>query len=310
MSNERELNAAVSAFMEARCVKTQPEQKAEVPESATGTRKNLLIGIPAFGGSVDHSTVNMLMILSRLLDREKISHTVLFVANESLIPRARNYLASVAAFSNDHAGNDFDSLLFVDADLSFDARWVIELLKCELPIVALPYSRKSLNWNFISEAAAGHGIAPEHLSGFGGSANFAIDDDQVFEVGQKPVRVRHAATGAMLVDVRVFRALTEAFPERRYRPNCNGGSHVPITCEWNFDFFRVGVRKEIYLSEDFAFCEDALELGFGTYLLPSARTFHQGAMSYEMDLSKVSAVAAAIERKQATTTQSAGDQNG
>src|SRR5690348_8983966 len=190
MSNE--LTTVVEKFMETRGIK--PE-KADVPEPTIGTPKNLLIGVPCFGGSIDHATANMLMVLSRLLDREKISHTVLFVVNESLIPRARNYLASVAAFSKDHAGNAFNSLLFIDADLSFEPHWVLEMLKCQLPIVALPYSRKSLNWNFIAEAADGHGINPRHLAGFGGSANFAIDANQVFEIGLKPVQVRHAATG-------------------------------------------------------------------------------------------------------------------
>ena len=101
-----------------------------------------------------------------------------------------------------------------------------------------------MNWKFIAEAADGHGIGPEHLAGFGGAPNFAIDADQVLEIGPKPVEVRHAATGAMLIDVEVLKALAKMHPERRYKPNCNAGTHVPISLEWNFDFFRVGVRKE------------------------------------------------------------------
>ena len=291
-----ELTMAVERFLETRGVKAEPKQEAGTSEPAARPETNVLLGIPAFGGSIDHSTVNMLMILSRLLDREKIPHTVLFVANESLIPRARNYLASAAAFSNDHAGKPFSHLLFIDADISFDPRWVLEMLKCELPIVALPYSRKSLNWKFIAEAAS-YGIAPEDLAGFGGAANIAIDESQQFEIGTKPVPVRHAATGAMLIDAKVLKAIAKAFPERRYRPNCNAGTHLPINCEWNFEFFRVGVRRETFLSEDFMACEDALELGFQTYILPAAKTLHQGTMAFEMDLSKVSAAAAAVERK-------------
>jgi hypothetical protein len=75
--------------------------------------------------------------------------------------------------------------------------------------------------------------------------------------------------------------------------------------EMAFDFFRVGIRRETYLSEDFYFCEDAAELGFQTYILPAAKAFHQGTMGFEMDLSKISAVASVLEQKQMNAAQSA-----
>jgi hypothetical protein len=273
-----------------------PNEEANMPEPTTAIKKNLIIGIPCYAGAVDHLTVNTLLSLSRLLDREEIPHTVIFVANESLIPRARNFLASIAAFSNDSSGKPFSHLLFIDADISFDPRWVLEMLKCELPIVALPYTRKSLNWSFIATAAR-HGIAAEELMGFGGAPNFGIDANQVFEVGPKPVQVRHAATGAMLIDTEVFRVLAEAFPEKRYKPNL---TYQP-SLEFHWDFFPVRVRKGVYLSEDFAFCEDAADRGFPTFILPQCKTFHAGSAVYPMDLSKVTAVAAAVVREQSQT---------
>jgi hypothetical protein len=53
-----------------------------------------------------------------------------------------------------------------------------------------------------------------------------------------------------------------------------------------------------FLSEDFAFCEDALAAGFPTFILPQCKTFHAGSAVYPMDLSKVTAVAAAVVREQ------------
>jgi hypothetical protein len=271
-------------------------QKSDVPEPDTSVKKNLLIGIPAYGGCIDHRTVSMLLSLSRILDREGIPHTEIFVANESLIPRARNFLGSAAAFSREN----FSHLVFVDADISFQPEYVLEMLKCGLPIAALPYSRKGLNWRFICEAAR-HGIGPEHLVNFGGAANIGVE--QSFEIGQKPVPVIHAATGAMCIDVNVFKALTKAHEERRYRPN---GTYQP-SLEFHWDFFPARVRKGVYLSEDYAFCEDAAELGFQTYVLPAAKTFHQGSFSYPMDLSAVSAVASVLEQKQVNAAQAAGE---
>lgn len=130
--------------------------------------------------------------------------------------------------------------------------------------------------------------------GFGGPPNFAIDSNRGFEIEPKPVQVHHAATGPTLVDFCVFRALAKAFPEKRYQPRV---TYQPsVECHW--DFFAVRVREGVYLSEDFAFCEDALAAGFPTFILPQCKTFHAGSMLYPLDLSKITAVAAAVIRDQ------------
>jgi hypothetical protein len=46
------------------------------------------------------------------------------------------------------------------------------------------------------------------------------------------------------------------------------------------------------------FCDDCAELGFKTHILPAAKTFHHGSMSFPMDMSAVAAVASAIVREQ------------
>jgi hypothetical protein len=83
----------------------------------------------------------------------------------------------------------------------------------------------------------------------------------------------------------VFRALVEAFPEKRYKPNL---TYQPrLECHW--DFFPVRVREGIYLSEDFAFCEDALAAGFPTFILPECKDvscgFHGLPIGFEQSYS-------------------------
>jgi len=96
------------------------ERGAKLEEKAPDvSQPNVLIGVPCFGGSIQHTTVNMLMSLSSSLSNAKIPHQTHFIAGESLITRARNHLASVATFSNDSAGRPFSHLLFIDADISF-----------------------------------------------------------------------------------------------------------------------------------------------------------------------------------------------
>jgi len=258
------------------------DQKADVPPSA-----NVLIGVPCFGGSIQHQTVNLLMSLSSSLSNAKIPHQTHFIAGESLIMRARNFLASVAAFSHDNAGRPFSHLMFIDADISFHPEYFFKMLKANLPIVALPYSQKKLDWKCIAEAAKR--VPPESLAFFAG--NPVIVSDSGFAIDDKPIPVRAAGTGAMLISVEVLKAFAAAHPERKYRPRLTQSSQP----DWNYDFFRPKILDEEFLGEDYAFCEESARLGFLTYLLPMAVTRHTGGYDYAMDMSAVASADAALK---------------
>jgi hypothetical protein len=47
---------------------------------------------------------------------------------------------------------------------------------------------------------------------------------------------------------------------------------------------RVNPKTLNYQPEDFFFCEAAAELGFGTWVLPMARTVHTGTFDYVLNL--------------------------
>jgi hypothetical protein len=273
MSNE--LTTAVEKFMEARGVKT--EQKADVPALGnTKVKPNILLALPCYAGQVHYLTVNMLMSLTRLLTGEGIPHETHFIV-DSLVPRSRNRLASTAAFSTDNEGRPWSHLLFVDADISFEPIWVLKMLNANLPVVALPYSQKALNMGMVAEAAK-RGINPANLLSFAGTPVMAVKEN--FTVSNQPVPVVHAGTGAMLIQTSVLRALAEMHPERKYRPNVSHDAKL----DFNFDFFRCGVRGDTYLSEDYYLLEDvANDLKIQPHIIPTARTFHVGNQVFEMD---------------------------
>src|SRR6266849_821895 len=278
------------------------EQGAKSDEKAPDVSQpstNVLIRVPCFGGNIQYNTVNLLMSLSSSLSNAKIPHRTHFVAGESLVTRARNYLASVATFSNDGAGRPFSHLLFLDADISFHPEYVFKMLKANRPIVALPYARKSLNWRCIAEAAKR--VPPESLPVFVGDPVFASDSS--FAVDDKPVPVRAAGTGAMLISVEVFRAFVAAHPDRKYRYQSVFHCNSPHP-DWNYDFFRTEILEDNFLSEDYAFCEESARLGFSTFLLPLAITKHTGSFDYVMDMAAVGSLRAAIGRDVDTALKS------
>jgi hypothetical protein len=144
-----------------------------------------------------------------------------------------------------------------------------------------------LNWKCIAEAAKR--VPPESLPYFAGDPAFVSRSS--FEMDDKPVRVRAAGTGAMLVSVEVLKAFAAAHPERKYRPRL---PHSPQP-DWNYDFFRTEILEEEFLSEDYGFCEESARLGFGTFLLPMAVTKHTGSFDYLMDMSAVASADAALK---------------
>jgi hypothetical protein len=285
MSNE--LTTAVEKFMEKQGPKS--DQKADAPiRASTDAKPNILIAMPCYGGNIHCMTVNMLMSLTRLLTKEGIPHETHFVV-ESLVPRARNQLASVAAFSTDGEGRPFTNLLYVDADLSFDAGWVLKMLDANLPVVCLPCSRKELNLALLAEAAK-RNINPSDLLLFAGSPVFAVNDS--FKISDTPVPVVHCGTGVMMISVeKVLKPLVAMHPERKYKPNIAYDKKL----EWNFDFFRCGVRGSTYLSEDYQFNEDCLELGIQTHILPLARTTHVGSFPFLMDMNALGSLLSALQ---------------
>jgi hypothetical protein len=295
MSNE--LTTAVEKFMQTQGV--NPSKKSDAPAlAAKDAKPNILIAMPCYAGQIHCMTVNMLMSLTRLLTKEGIKYETHFVC-ESLVPRARNQLASTAAFSTDAEARPFDSILFIDADISFDAASVLKLLDTNLPVVGLPCSRKVLNMAMVAEAAK-RNINPANLLSFAGSPVVGVNES--FTVSDKPVPVTHFGTGVMLIQTSVLKALAEMHPERRYRPNVA----YDLELNFNFDFFRCGVRGETYLSEDYYFLEDIKnDLNIQPHIIPSAVTKHVGSQIFEMDMSALGSLHAVLEKEQMNAAQPA-----
>jgi hypothetical protein len=295
MSNE--LTTAVEKFMQTQGV--NPSKKSDAPAlAAKDAKPSILIAMPCYAGQIHCMTVNMLMSLTRLLTKEGIKYETHFVC-ESLVPRARNQLASTAAFSTDAEARPFDSILFIDADISFDAASVLKLLDTNLPVVGLPCSRKVLNMAMVAEAAK-RNINPANLLSFAGSPVVGVNES--FTVSDKPVPVTHFGTGVMLIQTSVLKALAEMHPERRYRPNVA----YDLELNFNFDFFRCGVRGETYLSEDYYFLEDIKnDLNIQPHIIPSAVTKHVGSQIFEMDMSALGSLHAVLEKEQMNAAQPA-----
>ena len=89
--------------------------------------------------------------------------------------------------------------------------------------------------------------------------------------------IKYAATGFLAVARRVFERMA------RDLPLCNQKDSIPM-----YPFYTPFVDKDdsgdpVYLSEDWAFCEQARRLGFGVWANPTVNLIHVGSHHYQLE---------------------------
>jgi len=241
-----------------------------------------------YGGQCMGTYTKSILDLSRVCTHHGIQLQFSFLFNESLITRARNYMA--AEFLNTNNTH----MLFIDADIEFNPMDVLALLALDKPIACGPYPKKALAWENIYDAAR-FGLVPDNergkLADFAGDFVFnAIPGTQTFRVDE-PLEVLESGTGFMLIERSVFGTFAEKFPEYWYTPDhhrsamFNGSRKI-------YQYFQAEIDPKTtrYLSEDYWFCQKAREAGCATWLAPWMQLKHHGSYVYSGGIGALAAV--------------------
>jgi hypothetical protein len=207
-----------------------------------------------------------------------------------LITKARNIL--VEGFLKSQATH----MLFLDADLGFQADDVMRMILADKDIIGGQYAKKKINWDVVKgvvqnrpdipSAAINAVVAESTFKPLGDSLTFNINE---------PVEVESIATGLMLVKREVFEKMAAEMPEIEV---ISGGSETmdPKTMTRVTDahrkahaFFDVSIDPvtRAYTSEDFTFCKRWRSLGGEVWLAPWTKTVHVGTYEYVCDLGAV-----------------------
>ena len=94
---------------------------------------NLMIATPAYGGAVQLSYVTSLLGFRAA----GVAYSLVGLANESLITRARNALLSTF-----HARPQFTHLLFLDADVGLPAEGLARMVAADKDVIGAPVPLK------------------------------------------------------------------------------------------------------------------------------------------------------------------------
>lgn len=175
---------------------------------------------------------------------------------DSDISRSRNCLAA------DFLASDCTHFLFLDSDLIFSPEHIDRL---------------------VGHAKNGHdivaGLYPKKQMELGWVCNILEEPQAEREDGLQ--RVKYAGTGCLLVSRKVFDVMRAKRPEIEYAPDEGDAPGV----KW--DFFAKGVYRfpcglRRYLSEDWFFCQAALDLGFDIWMDTSIVLKHVGKAIYPL----------------------------
>jgi hypothetical protein len=200
--------------------------------------RELFVGVPCYGGMVSCLTVNGLLTTQVSLFASGLPlRFPSFVANESLVTRARNRI--VAQF----LATTCSHLLFVDADIGFTSKDVDALVRSGFEVVGGAYPQKTIEWRRVVDLVKS-GCPADQLAVRAGlyAANRTLQDlaNGTVSVIEKNdgrfVEVQDVATGFLLIKRdALLRYIARYEDEIAYTAD-----YSPHRGETHYDVFGVG----------------------------------------------------------------------
>jgi hypothetical protein len=250
-------------------------------------KKRIMVCTPMYGGMCSGLYSKACCDLSTLTTKYNMDLKYYYLFNESLIPRARNYL--VDEFIRDE---QYTHLMFIDADIHFVPNDVLTLAALDKDIIGGPYPKKCIAWEKVRNAVDA-GFADEDptiLENYTGDYVFnPVENTHKIKVTE-PVEVLEIGTGFMMIARKVFEDFREAYPQFKYTPDHNRSENFKGDRDIHAYFDTVIDSKAYlgdisgesnrYLSEDYFFCQFVRRIGYKIYLCPWMKISHMGAYNF------------------------------
>jgi len=254
------------------------------------TNKKLVVATPMYAGNCTGFYMQGMLALASLCTSYGVRLRTV-VLGDSLVTRARNRCVDVFKSLTD--GEEDAPLMFIDADVQFNAVDVLKLMLMGKDVVGALYPLKQLNWKRVANILKRNpdfDVAKLPRSACDYVFNFQLPEGQTngkIDVSE-PTLVRDIGTGFVMIRRRVFTAIEESGAAKSYGPCSN---EEIFAGERVFDHFPCGIDTDlgvgdagIYLSEDWVFCRRWQKLGGQVYACPWIKLSHFGMMGFEGDL--------------------------
>ena len=236
--------------------------------------KKIFVATPMYGGQCYGQYTWGLIQNILSMKANGVDFMFRFMANESLITRARNELV------HQFMQTDATHLMFIDSDIDFQSDGILKLLAVDEGIVCGAYPKKKMDWDNVKRASK-DGV--EDLENFAGSFVFNLPNGAISATTDERglIEIKHGGTGFMLIKREVFETLAPHVKKYRISTerNQNGEFVEPLVKE----FFALEIEEEnenFYASEDYFFCNLWRRHGGKVYAHVNVPLSHVGTYVY------------------------------
>lgn len=249
---------------------------------------------PCFASLCYVNYVHSLMRTVEFFRKLGIVLKIEFCKNDSLVSRARNNL--IARAMSDKTATHF---MFIDNDITWEPNDILKLLLSEKELIGGIYPLKHYNWDKLindPQNPYNSNVVQSMIQKKNNSQlkNMISDGimiqsnllkyninyiDSVLQIDKNMARVKHLATGFMMIRRPVLEKMMKAFPSTKYVDDVNFlRSHEN---EYAYALFDCGVEDGHYFSEDWLFCSRWTKLNGEIYVDVSINLCHTGIEDYK-----------------------------
>jgi hypothetical protein len=239
----------------------------------TPHRPMVFIATPCFGGLVSQHYMQSVIGLIHFASQANFDAALALLGHDSLITRSRNTL--VSQFLNTPEATH---LLFIDADICFEAAQVYEMLRFDREFVAGIYPLKVIDWSGPAIKRAATASEPFQAAPLLYVGTLCTGSERERE-GRFATAI-YCGGGFMLLKRQVIEHMIAAYPESRYK-NVHAYSNAK-TAE-SYALFDCMIDKETgaYVSEDFGFCQKWRDIGGKIWLDTESTLTHIGSYNFQ-----------------------------
>lgn len=210
----------------------------------------VLIATPSLNQKVDAYFVHSLCESILLGLKNNIEIKCVFLANESILPMARNELIALAVKDN------YDTIVFIDDDESWDPQYLIDIILSKKDVIALPVVNKGdkkIEFNV-------------WLNG------------KYIDVEDGYIKIDRCGSGFLKISRKAILDLWESNVELLFR-----GKKLKNIFEYTYS-------KGSFVGEDITLCLKLKELGYDIWLNPHHTVDHIGNKMYKGDFKKANSL--------------------
>lgn len=206
----------------------------------------ILVGTPSYDGKIGWQTVSGLIELGHICAQNRIGYAMDLIPGDAFIGHARNMIA------HRFLKMGFRDLMFVDADIGFEAADAVKLCRAEPELACGLYRIKKDRM-----------VYPARFQ----------DPPEYHPSDPNLIRLHWGPAGFMRIRATVFEKMKAAFPDDWYMDSATG--------EKVYDFFPGGRHGNHFSSEDVAFCDRARACGIELWCLQGIALTHTGTKTWE-----------------------------